>query len=237
MSTEYKKVAVLTGGTGYVGSAIAAELKKLGWEVAILARNISVPEGYTCDIGDEQSVHAAIKSVVEKYGTIHACIHAASAPIDQKNKMMTRVEVGDIDLHLRTTVRGAWLLTKTALPHMQPGSCFIGITTTLIEPGTSLPPLGGYILAKYALRGFLRTLAAEVKGIGIRVYAVAPGFMFGGLNQGIPDNVVSLLAQKSGAGVTSSGDVAKLIAQLCDTPSSFDNGVSITLPGKVTTSL
>jgi len=232
MSTEHKKVAVLTGGTGYVGSAIAAELKKLGWEVAILARNVAMPEGYTCDIGDEHSVRTVITNVIEKYGTIHACIHAASAPIDQKNKMMMRVGVDDIDSHLKTTVRGAWLLAKAILPHMQTGGCFVGITTTLIEQGTSFSPLGGYIIAKYALRGFLRVFATEVKSLGIRVYAVAPGFMSGGLNHGIPENVISLLAQKSGAGMTSREDVAKLVAQLCGTSANFDTGISITLPGK-----
>ena len=89
--------------------------------------------------------------------------------------------------------------------------------------------------AKYALRGFLRALSAEAKQT--RVYAVAPGYMAGGLNAGIPGAVLSFLANKSGAGVAERDDVASLVVELCTRPNAYPSGSSITVPERVVSGL
>ena len=128
-----------------------------------------------------------------------------------------------------TSVRAAFLLAKEVAGHMQKNAAFIGITTHAIEPGV-LQPHGAYIPAKYALRGFLRALSAETKESGIRVYAIAPGFLPGGLNKDIPQSIQDFLAQKSGTDQTSVRDIATLARELCVGDTRFPSGSSIAFP-------
>jgi NAD(P)-dependent dehydrogenase (short-subunit alcohol dehydrogenase family) len=113
---------------------------------------------------------------------------------------------------------------------MSEGAAFIGITSTLAEAEDALPNMLPYIAAKKELRTALRTLSTELSPRGIRVYAVAPGFMEGGLNAKLPRPVLELLAQKTGAGVAEAGDVAALVEKLCAGEMGYPSGISVSVP-------
>ncbi|OGM05533.1 hypothetical protein A2124_00590 [Candidatus Woesebacteria bacterium GWB1_37_5] len=135
-----------------------------------------------------------------------------------------------------TTLTGAFLLATEAVPYMTSGSVFIGITTQAIEPGASHSLLGAYVVAKQALRSLLRLLSIELRPKGIRVYAVAPGFLPGGLNRDMPHAVLDLLKSKQDA-EASPEYVAKLIGDICSEPEQYPGGFSIAVPSKVATPL
>lgn len=227
-----KKLIIISGGNGYLGSAVAKKFTESEWTVATLSRNKDTanPLSYACDITDDASVASAVKSIVDTHGLIHACVHAASEAVDGKTKLLD-VPPAIFDTQISIAVKGAFIFAKTAIPYMTQGSAFIGITSALIEPGVTLSPMGAYISAKYALRGFLRSLAPEVNSQGIRVYAVAPGYLPGGLNRGIPEALITFLGKKSGAGDAKVEDVAEMVRQICIDESSFPTGTSISIPG------
>lgn len=231
-----KPLAVISGGTGYVGGAIAAALEKSGWAVISLGRS-ATDDGTTlqCDVTDARQVRNVIQKVTGQYGDISACIHAAAPAI--VNKPLLETDVESFENPLTVAVRGALLLAKESVPHMKAGAAFIGITSRLIEPDMALPPAGAYVTAKYGLRGFLRTLTSEVRTKGIRVYAVAPGFLSGGLNDGVPPAMIDFLASKSGAGTTTAEEVAALVHKLCTVPDAYPTGSSIAIPPVAVTSL
>lgn len=229
IKTKINPLAVISGGTGYLGSAVRDALTTSGWRVAVLGRHLDESDlEYRCDITIEEEVLSAVKKITNRYGAIAACIHAAAPAIDNKAVLTLTPEA--FNAQMDTAARGAFLLAKAALPYMSEQGAFIGITTKLIESGTSIFPMGSYILAKYALRGFLRILANETRSKGIRVYAVAPGFLPGGLNKDMPESVINLLAAKSGIGKTSAKDIADLIKKLCANEAGFPSGSSIALP-------
>ncbi len=224
-----KPLAIISGGSGYVGSAISSTLNNTGWNVAVLSRDTQKSGGaYQCDITNEREVHAVVGDIVDKYGAIDACIHAAATSIVNKSLLAASVE--SFEIPLRVAVRGAFLLAKAVVPHMKAGASFIGITSKLIESEMVLPPTGSYVTAKYGLRGLLRTLASEVRTKDIRVYAVAPGFLLGGLNDGVSPEMINFLASKSGAGTTTVEEVATLVQTLCTVQDSYPTGSSITIP-------
>ena len=230
-----KPLAIVTGGFGYVGKIIVKQLELSGWRVAVLSRKKGTETSaplYRCDVTSEKSVREAVAKIVSDLGGIQACVHAAVAPME--NKPLTDISAVSFDTALSTAARGAFLLAKAAVPHMERGAAFIGITTTLIEPAAKLMPMGGYIPAKYALRGFLRAFASEQKARGIRVYAVSPGFIAGGLNRDVPKAVLSLLAKKSEAGETTAENVAEVIVKICTEPAAYPSSSSISVPGEVT---
>lgn len=225
-------VAIVSGGSGYLGSAIVKCLEARGWQVAALGRTHRGNASHACDITNERDVATAIAGILKTYGRIDACIHAAAAPTLPTPKKLLDLEVAEYTDHLAVAAHGAFLLAKYAAPHLPQDGTFIGITSALIEAGATPPPLGPYLPSKYALRGFLRALASEARAI--RVYAVAPGYMRGGLNKDLPDAALALFARKTGAGETSAEEVAEKVAAMClgeDTPQS---GVSITIPGDTT---
>lgn len=226
MEEKTQRLAIISGGGGYLGSAIRDVLRASGWRVAVLGRHLS--EGdmeYLCDVTDEGEVVSTIKKITDRYGVIDACIHAAVGAVDTKEVLTLAPEV--FDAQIAVTVRGAFLLAKAAVPHMREGSAFVGMTTKLINAGTSIFPMGSYIPAKYALRGFLRVLAEEVRSKGIRVYAVAPGFLPGGLNKNVPAPVMELLAAKSGVGKNDIKEVAELVKKICTEPDAYASGLSV----------
>lgn len=223
-----KPLAIVSGGNGYVGSAIAVALRHAGWNVAVLGRSAETAEGvYRCDITNERDVFSAVKDIIDRYGAVDACIHAAAPPI--VNAPLLETDLGSFETPIIVAVRGAFLLAKAAAPHMKTGATFIGITSKLIEQGMTLPPAGSYASAKYGLRGFLRTFASEIRTRGIRVYAVAPGFLAGGLNEDVPPAMIDFLASKSGAGTTTREEVAALVLKLCTAPDAYPTGSSLTL--------
>ncbi len=231
-----KPLAIISGGRGYVGSAIRVALENSGWTVVSLGRNATGDSTtLQCDVTNPRQVEEVIQKVTEQYGDISACIHAAAPAI--VNKPLLEMDVASFENPLMVAVRGALLLAKESVPHMKAGAAFIGITSRLIEPDMALPPTGAYVTAKYGLRGFLRTLAAEVRAKGIRVYAVAPGFLSGGLNDGVPPVMIDFLASKSGAGTTTAEEVAALVLKLCTVPEAYPTGFSIAIPPVAATSL
>ncbi|KKW46325.1 MAG: Glucose 1-dehydrogenase 1 [Parcubacteria group bacterium GW2011_GWB1_57_6] len=222
-------LAIISGGTGYLGTTIVAELKEAGWSVVSLSKNTSESsaEVYTCDVTDEKDVQAVIAKIVAAHGPISACIHAASPSLERLPVLSISAESFDVTMH--TNVRAAFLLAKETVKHMPEGSAYIGVTTQAIEPGM-LQPSGAYIPAKYALRGFLRVLSAETKQLGIRVFAVSPSFLPGGLNDDLPQNVQDFLANKSGTDKQSTREIATLIKKLCLHEGGFLSGSSIAFP-------
>lgn len=206
------KLAIITGGSGYLGSAIAERFKQKGYAPVSFSTKGGV------DVTDELALKKAIDAAVDKYGPIYACVHAAAAPLERKS--LLSIASDSFDKAMAVAAGGAYLLARAAAPHMDPSATFIGITTEAIEPSELVSPSGAYIPAKYALRGVLRALNAELP----RVYAVAPGFLPGGLNGDLPEAVRAVLAQKYKSPTPE--DIAALVVDLCE-GSAIPSGSSV----------
>ena len=213
-------LVLITGGSGYLGAAVAARFAACGYTPVSLSRASG------CDITDAVSVAAAVEAAVAAHGPIFACVHAAAAPLDRSTILNTTQEL--LDANVDVALRGAWFLAKAATPHMGEGSVFVGVTTEALEPGEASSKLGSYLCAKYALRGFLRALFEEVERKGIRVYAAAPGYLAGGLNRDLPAAVLSMLAVKYEA--ASVEDTATAIVELCVDATKYPSGSSVLVP-------
>jgi len=218
-----EQIAIIAGGTGFIGKVIAGALKRSGWKVVTLSRRGGGESDLKCDITDENAAREVIRSIADTYGTIDACIHSAAVKIDSKDTSGMQTSVA---------LLGAKNLAAAALPHMAEGSAFIAITTKLIEPGIKTMPTGDYLSAKSALRGYLRELARSAGNI--RVYAVAPGFIAGGLNEGIPVAFLEMFAKKTGAGMTTAEAVADIVKKICIDVAAYKPSSSIAIPGEVT---
>ncbi|MGZ4394392.1 MAG: SDR family oxidoreductase [Gaiellaceae bacterium] len=123
------------------------------------------------DVTDKAAVDAAVKDAHDRYGRLDVVVNNAGyglfGTIEEVTEEQARAQ-------LETNLFGALWVTKAALPYLrEQGSGHI-IQVSSIGGVNAFPTLGLYHASKWALEGFSQSLAAEVRGFGIRVTIVEP---------------------------------------------------------------
>lgn len=225
---------VVISGAGGLGCAIATQFLTNGWRVFLLSKSTKLlfkehPQKdqftfLTVDLTKVNEVTKAIAEIKTQVLSIDACVHTATAPLCGKKLFDLTPE--EFSASFNVDVFGGFTLIQqvAGLMKQQGFGSIVALSTAFIEPGVSHPPLAGYISAKFALRGLLRELAKELAPFGVRVNAVAPGFVPAGLNHNVPARLVELLREKNPMGkLPSPEDVATIVNFLCS-----DQSVSLT---------
>lgn len=165
-----RPVALVTGGAGFIGSAIVAELAASGHRVVVLDRDGDRP----VDLADEAALRAAARGVLAEFGRCDVLVHAAVA--------FERALLQDIDQNLMRRTMAVnvesvlWLLQEL-VPSMTErsfGRVVFVVSDTFFDP-PPVPDMVPYIIAKGALVGAARSLARALGDAGITVNCVAPG--------------------------------------------------------------
>ena len=156
--------ALITGGTGRVGAAIATRLETDGWTVFAAGRIHG-------DISDVEAAHAVVRTAVDELGGLDLLVHAASEGFAPKP--VDEVTEADWEAAFGATAKGGFFVTQAAAPHLhRSGGVVIMIEDVMgLEPW---PSFAAHSAAKAALsmltKIFARALAPEVRVVGI-----APG--------------------------------------------------------------
>jgi NAD(P)-dependent dehydrogenase (short-subunit alcohol dehydrogenase family) len=163
------RVAVVTGGSGGIGSAIVDRLRAGGHRTAVIDRT----GGIDCDLSSEESTREAAAAVLSEYGQCDVLVHSAAA-FDLAD--LTRLD-STVWRHVQAVnVESALWLAQALVPGMiQRGFgriIFVVSDTIWSPPGAAMLP---YVASKGALIGVMRTLAVSLGEKGIAVSAVAPG--------------------------------------------------------------
>ena len=188
------KVAAITGGTEGIGRATVLKLVGEGAKVAFCARRREVLEAFAAELrahgGDVLPVAADaslrgemerfVEETVQRYGRIDILINnagsTAQGPFDQADDATWAY---DLDVKLMSQVRAA----RAAVPHMkrQGGGCIVNISMS----GAKQPPAASFptSVSRAAGLAFTKALSQEVAGDGIRVNAVALGWIKSRLQQ------------------------------------------------------
>ncbi len=248
MTKKNGKVVLLSGGMGGVGSAIATLLIESGYQVALLYRSSSEGEVLEkkgtlgelsffvqCDVANFRETEFAVKKVLDHFGSIDICIHAAVGKITRKPILDMKAE--EFRDEFEAGLFGAFNLFSSALPSMKKhgGGMLIGITSSTIEIGSGAR-MGAYSTAKYALRGLLRELYKELKAENIDVYAVAPDLLKTDLTADLPEKYFEFAEAKTHQKkLMIPEDVAKVVLSVCQ--GAVKSGSSILVSTGVATAL
>ena len=156
--------AVVTGGSGGIGRAVAAELRERGWEVVSLSRR----EG--CDISDEAQVRGAFGRIERLDALINCAAQLIKRPI-------LELTAEDWDAQLDAGLRGAFLCSREAFRLMWEDGGSIVMVSSLsgVAGAEKFPGMAAYVAAKSGLAGLAEALAVEGRPHGIRVNAISPG--------------------------------------------------------------
>ena len=179
------RVALVTGGSGGIGRAVAERLIADGFAVAVhyagnKAKAEAIVAGITAgggqaiavggDVADEHDMSAAFDAVEDAFGGIDVVVNTAGimvlAPIAE-------LDLADLDRVHRTNVRGTFVVAQQAARRVRRGGAIVTFSTSVTR--TQLPTYGAYVAAKAAVESITLILARELRGKDITVNAVAPG--------------------------------------------------------------
>ena len=205
------QVAVVTGGTGVLGGAMARGLAKAGAKVGILGRRreqaetvaAEINEGggeavaLPADVLDQAQLETACRTVLETWGKIDILVNAAGGNVAAATLSPDKTffdlpieafgQVFDLNLLgtvLPTQVFGAAMTRPQS--GEQPKGCIVNISS--MGAIRVISRVVGYSAAKAAIDNFTRWLAVELAqkyGAGLRVNAIAPGFFVGDQNRAL----------------------------------------------------
>lgn len=241
------KFALVTGGMGGIGSAIAKRLAADGYAIAILSRSF-VPaffdgwlgachKGFAIDVTRSADVERVIEEI-EAVAPIDVCVHAATGRIARKKILQLNDsafrEAFEVD------VFGGFGVLRAVAARMKKRrrGMLIGLTSIAIEPQAIHGAMGAYVCAKFALRGLLRELSQELKADGVRVNAVAPDFVCTPLHQDLPQRAFELIAEsRNGQPLTTPEDVAEAVARVCRAAEGGVTGKTFFVPPDTSTAL
>jgi|ERR1043165_4530155 3-oxoacyl-[acyl-carrier protein] reductase len=186
-----KKVSILIGGTGEIGSAIAIRLFDLGCAVVLVSRGISPrnpilrqavtdPARLTfhqADFADEKQVKTCLNDVKSVHGHIDFVVYSAGIAPDPDTPL-SRYLLSDWLATLNTYLTGFFLCFRESMEFLESGAHILAVSSavTRLDP-SSVPGLhvGHYAAAKHALDTLVKWARHEAHGRGLLLSRIAPG--------------------------------------------------------------
>jgi short-subunit dehydrogenase len=183
---DMKRIAVVTGASSGIGEATARVLAAKGWRCVLVARRADLlralaeeigGEAEICDVGDRSAVEALAARVLERHSTIHLLVNNAGIP--------ARRAFPDVDLDLveevaRVNYLGGVWMTRSLLPALEASAATGGghiVNVVSIAGTVAFAPAGAYTASKHAQLAFSRSLQASLRGSGIAVLTILPGYV------------------------------------------------------------
>jgi NAD(P)-dependent dehydrogenase (short-subunit alcohol dehydrogenase family) len=238
------KKAVITGGDCGIGRAIAIAFAREGADLVIAYLNehddahevkqLVEKEGRKAillagDLQDPAHCRFVIQHAVEVLGGIDILVNNAAHQATFKD--ITDISDEEWETTFRTNIHAMFFLSKSAVPHMKPGSAIIN--TASVNSDMPNPILLAYATTKGAIQNFTGGLAQMLAKKGIRVNAVAPGPIWTPL---IPSTMPEEAVKNFGMQVPMQragqpAELATAYVMLADPLSSYTSGTTVAVTG------
>ena len=234
------RVAVIIGGASGIGWATAQLLAEQGCRVTIADRNEELAHQRATELGDphsrarvevtdEDSVAALFDGVVRREGGAHVVVNCAGF---SGFGLITELDAEQFRSVIDVCLTGAFLVIKHAGRHLPDGGTLVSLTSL----NARQPAIGmsAYCAAKAGLSMLTEVAALELGPRGVRVNAVAPGFVHTPLTEGavaIPGVLDEYVENTALGRAGTPEDVAAAVAFLCSPQSSWLTGEILDLNG------
>lgn len=220
-----EKVCLITGAGSGIGRATARKIASLGGKLALSDINSDGLNETARLCGGDQH-YTEVSSVADSDACTsfvnHAAIHLGQldfvfncAGVNPTGIDLTSTTDEYFDKLVSTNLKGTFAITRAAIPHLRPGSSIVNVSSIMgvsVSSGMSV-----YCMTKFGINGFTKSMALELGPKGIRINAVAPGYIDTPTNAGVVagGDAVKKQEEKSGMGRMGTADeVADVVAFL-----------------------
>ncbi len=238
------QVALVTGASRGIGRATATALANAGASVAINYRSqreaaeelaeslggagagVALVQG---DVADTAQVASMVEAAEAALGPVSILVNNAGVTRDG---LVMRMDAEDFDAVLATSLRGAFLCSRAVARGMMKArsGSIINISSVIGRRGNA--GQANYAAAKAGLIGFTKSLARELGPRGVRVNAVAPGYVITDMTEGLTDEMKQTILGNTPLGrLAQPEDVAAVIAFLASPAASYITGAVIPIDG------
>ena len=237
------KVVLVTGGGQGIGRLTALTFAREGAHVAVadinhtaaqaVANEINQTDGRAkavfLNVTSAESVETAVRDVQEWGGRVDILVNNAGITRDARMQKMTEEQW---DAVIDVNLKGVWLCSKAVAPHM------IAQGNGVILNAASVVGLHGnfgqsnYVASKAGVIGMTKTWARELGPGGVRVNAVAPGFIQTDMIATVPEKVIAGLRERTPLRrLGQPEDIANAYLFLASDEASFITGVVLSIDG------
>jgi len=242
------KLAMITGGAGGLGAAIASRFAREDFRVAILdsdaaqaaarARAIAGARAYCADIADEQSVERATEAVCAEFGAVPDVL-VNNAGIVRFGAFLEH-SVADFRRVVDVNLVGTFIVSRAVARRMAERRRGAIVNITSLNAVAVSPDAGAYPAAKAAVAKLTEHMALSLAPLGIRVNAVAPGFIDAGMSAPIYRDAEARKLRSAAVPAGRLGtveDVAEAVLFLASDQAGYIHGQHVLVDGGVFCSL
>lgn len=239
------QIIIVTGGGSGIGRCTAHELAALGATVALVGRKIEKVQAvadeisedggqahpFSCDIRDEDSVKATVKSIRETLGAISGLVNNAGG---QFPSPLAGINQKGWETVVRTNLTGGFLVAREVYNQsmVKTGGAIVNVVADMWG---GMPGMGHSGAARAGMVNFTQTAAVEWGASGVRVNAVAPGWVASSGMDSYPDNMKAWIRGLRDAvpckRIGTESEVSAAICFLLSPGSAFISGDTLRIDG------
>ncbi|MFP3799050.1 3-oxoacyl-ACP reductase FabG [Paraburkholderia sp. SIMBA_027] len=240
------KVAIVTGAGQGIGAATARKFAREGAVVAICDLNADAvaqvesacreagaqANGYVLDVANRDAVVAMVADVIARHGRIDVLVNNAGITRDARLQKMTLQQFDDvIDVNLRAVFNATQIVADIMVEQgagvVLNASSVVGIYGNYGQTN--------YAASKFGVIGFTKTWSRELGPKGVRVNAVAPGFVDTPILSTVPDAVLDKMRSQVPLGrLAQPEEIANVYVFLASDEASYINGAVLEVSGGMT---
>ncbi len=243
MSTDQKKVALVTGASRGIGKAIALELGRHGVIVIGTATTESGAgdittylneagiegAGLCLNVASTDSVAATLEAIEARFGNVQILVNNAGIT---KDNLLMRMKTEEWDDVIDTNLNAIYRLCKLTLKGMTKARWGRIINVSSVVASSGNPGQTNYAASKAAIEGFSRSLAREIGSRGITVNCVAPGFIDTDMTRALAEKQIeTLLAQIPLARFGKAEEIASAVGFLASESGAYITGETLHING------
>lgn len=250
MRQKKNKVALITGGTGGLGTAICERLYKDGFTVVAnfrdftkamkwremakqwredqlkMGMDVKVMQG---DVSSYQSTAMMVKKIEDEIGTVDVLVNNAGIARDAALKKMTPQQWYEV---INTNLNSVFISSRLVINQMLEKKWGRIICISSINGHKGAYGLCNYSTAKAGIYGFVKSVAMETVKYGITVNSISPGYTSTPLLTGIPKEILEkIIAQIPMGRLAKPQEIAAAVSYLASDDAAFITGADISING------